>query len=311
MKRFLRNLTLIEREGLASSICYFSFLTFHLISIKYLIIMREIGYLTILSNIGIVIALIWTYRLFMSLKKINQNNILLINLMSNGGIFAFLTFAGTILSLYWISINNLILIFRLYPFLIFINEYISNGYQIPQYIIYSFILNIASILFILIPTLNEQGPGIFIGLLSIFFKVISTKYWKGKDSNGIKIDVMMLSIALYSVGIGYYIILTLNYNVEYLGKFGWFLTILNGFTIYYTRIFIIQVINKIINIDKIIIINGVCLINLYFIDIFFFNKTFHIVDLTLLIIMLDSLYYIYRLYKKKSEMDKSLNNLLE
>ncbi len=65
MKRFLRNLTLIEREGLASSICYFSFLTFHLISIKYLIIMREIGYLTILSNIGIVIALIWTYRLIM------------------------------------------------------------------------------------------------------------------------------------------------------------------------------------------------------------------------------------------------------
>ena len=119
-------------------------------------------------------------------------------------------------------------------------------------------LNIASNLFILIPTLNEQGPGTFISLLSIFSKVISTKYWKGKDSNGIKIDVMMLSIALYSVGIGYYIILTLNYNIEYLGKFGWFLTILNGFTIYYTRIFIIQVINKIINIDKIIIINGVC-----------------------------------------------------
>ncbi len=301
MRRFLRNLTIKEREGIASSICYFSFLGLHLISIKYLATVKKIDFLTIVTSTGSMVSLISIYRILMSTKKINQNNIEETLLIFNGGIFAFFTFAGTIASLYWISLNKLILILRLYPFLFLVYEYISNSYQIPQHIINCFIFNIICILFNLLNALDEQGPGIFIGLFSIISKVISTKYWK--KSTGIKIDLMMFSIAFYSVGIGGYINMTFlggKYNLDY---FDWFLTVLNAFFIYYSRIFVIKVVSSIINVDKIIIMNFFCLNILFFVDFVFFDVKFHISDVIIFLIGIDSIYFIKKLIDR-SKMDK-------
>ena len=193
MKKFMRSLSINERKGLIYSLVYSCFCFLHILIIKILIQVFDLRYLTILTETGSILTLMSFYRMWRCLNKFTLSTVKDTKIIFSGGILSFATYAGYMASLSWISSTNAILIIRLFPFLLLINEFISGEKKIPRHDFNSLICYIITLLVILLPLLDsDQGLGIFLCLTSVFFKLASSKYWH--IAHGISIDLFLLSV---------------------------------------------------------------------------------------------------------------------
>ena len=169
MKAFLRTLNSKEIKGYVFSLYYTFFLLTHLFLVKLLQIHYNISYLTLLTHTGSIISLMSFYRIFMTLNKIATTSSLDFMQMFHGGFFSFMSYAFITLSLYYLSVTNFMLIFRLYPFIFLFAVYGLDNSPITQNEFVCFIVSLLLIFVILIPGMDNQ---LIIGVVIVILHLL-------------------------------------------------------------------------------------------------------------------------------------------
>lgn len=309
MKAFIRKLSIRERKGYMHSIIYSVFYGLHILLTKFILYKLKLNYITLLSLSGSLLILMSFYRIFRSIKKYKalkeKEKLSEFNFLE--GIYSFLVYGGLLASLNWTSLTNVVLITRLFPFISLFNTLISESQSIPSFYLYCFFAYIFCFCIIFIPLIgSEQTPGIFLCLISVFFKFISNKYqYKAK---GIKIDILILNIGFYSAYIGGILMVIFYNKMEHIGKLLWFLIILNAFTTYIMKLFFNKLVKNNLNYIKLLLFNLMTLIIALPIDLILFNEHFSYFYLVLVLLLID----IYFFYKKviKSKENYFNSNLM-
>ena len=297
MKKFMRSLSINERKGLIYSLVYSCFCFLHILIIKILIQVFDLRYLTILTETGSIITLMSFYRMWRCLNKFTQSTVKDTQIIFSGGILSFITYAGYMASLNWVSSTNAILIIRLFPFLLLISDFISGEKKIPTHAFRSLICYIITLLIILLPLLDsDQSPGIFLCLTSVFFKFASSKYWN--IAHGITIDLFLLSVGFFSASIGGMSLIVLYKKMEKIGGLGWIFIILNALTSYILKIFLIKLLKNNYNNEKLLIFNLIILFLAIPCDYFFFGVKFNYYYLILFALFIDSIFFVKRIIKR-------------
>ena len=314
MKKFMRSLSINERKGLIYSLVYSCFCFFHILIIKILIQVFDLRYLTILTETGSIITLMSFYRMWRSLNKFTPSTVKDTKIIFSGGVLSFITYAGYMASLNWVSSTNAILIIRLFPFLLLISEFVSGEKKIPSHVFHSLICYIITLLIILLPLLDsDQSPGIFFCLVSVFFRFASSKYWN--EAHGISIDLFLLSIGFFSASIGGMSLIVLYQKMETIGGLAWIFIILNAFTSYILKIFLIKLLKNSFNNEKLLMFNIIILFFAILCDYFFFGVKFNYYYLVLIALFIDSIFFVKRVIKiiqKEKIVDKiNLKHLID
>ena len=302
MKPFIRSLNIRERKGYVFSVCYSCFVFLHLFIVKFVSSKLHIGYLTLVTESGALISLICFYRILMTLKKFGKTNTLEVKLIFHGGVFSFLAYSLIIASLYWSSITTTCLMLRMYPFIFLLSEYVMNDFELTHNEITAFVISLITFIIIFLTSNDSRKtPGIILGILAIFFKVVATQYWT--HSRGIVIDLLLLSVGFISSSVGGILLLFTSDKMEHLNFLGWVFIILNAFATYYTRIFLLKVIKVVSNVDKIVILNFPLIILAMPIDYFIFGEEFNWFYLSLILIGANSIFFTQILFRR-SQMNK-------
>ena len=286
---------------------YSIFCGFHILLTKIILKKLKIHYLTLLSLSGSVLILMSFYRIFRSIKKYQslkeKEKLTQINFLH--GIYSFIIYGSLLASLAWTSLTNIVLITRLFPFLVMFNRFISESISIPSYHLYCFLGYIFCFLMIFIPLLStEQAPGILFGLISVFFKFISNKFWS--KAKGIQVDILILNIGFYSAYVGGILMVIIYNKMEHIGKLLWLLIILNAFTTYIMKIFLNKLIKNIRNNKKLLILNIMILIFAIPIDLIIFKERFSYYYLVLFCLSIDIFFFYKKVIKSK---ENDLDNL--
>lgn len=298
MKAFIRKLSINERKGYMNSIIYSMFCGFHILITKIILHRLKIHYLTLLCLSGSLLILMSFYRIFRSIKKLKatKDNENPINFLE--GIYSFLSYSLLIAALKYTSLTNVILISKVFPFIIMFNRYISESKSIPSYHLYCFLVYIFCFVMIFIPLLGTpHAPGIFLCIISIIFKFISNKYWS--KAKGINVDLLVLSIGFYSAYIGGILMVIIYNKMENIGKLLWLLIILNAFTTYLMKIFFNKLIKNNSNHQKLLILNIIILIFAIPIDYFFLDERFNYYYLCVIFLFIDVFYFYKKVIKSK------------
>ena len=296
MKAFLRTLNSKEIKGYVFSLYYTFFLLTHLFLVKLLQIHYNISYLTLLTQTGSIISLMSFYRIFMTLNKIATTSSLDFMQMFHGGFFSFMSYAFITLSLYYLSVTNFMLIFRLYPFIFLFAVYGLDNYPITQNEFVCFIVSLLSIFVILIPGMDNQLIiGVVIVIFALTCKVIATKYWK--RARGITVDFLLLSVGFLSAGIGGVLMITTRDKIEYLNYNGWIYIVLNGLSTYYARIFLLKVTKYIRNVSKIVVFNTFGILVAMVVEIFVYGEVFSVWYYGLGLVLVNSVFFTKELIK--------------
>ena len=300
MKAFIRKLSINERKGYMNSIIYSIFCGIHLLTTKIILKKLKIHYLTLLSLSGSLLILMSFYRIFRSFKKYQaiKEKEKLIQISFLHGIYSFIIYGGILASLNWTSLTNIVIIARLFPFLVMFNRFISESESIPSHHLYCFLGYIFCFLMIFVPLLStEQAPGIFLCLISIFFKFISNKFWS--KAKGIQVDILVLHIGFYSAYVGGLLMVIIYNQMEHIGKLLWFLIILNAFTTYIMKIFLHKLIKNKRNNYKLLILNIIVLYLTIPIDLIIFKEKFSYYYLVLFILFIDRFFFHKKVIKSK------------
>ena len=140
MKAFIRRLSINERKGYMHSLIYSIFCGFHILITKIILKKLKIHYLTLLSLSGAFLILMSFYRIFRSIKKYQaikeKEKLAQINFLH--GMYSFIIYGGLLASLQWTSLTNIVLITRLFPFIVMFNRFISESKSIPSHLLYCF-----------------------------------------------------------------------------------------------------------------------------------------------------------------------------
>ena len=301
MKAFIRRLSINERKGYMHSIIYSTFCGIHILITKIILNELKIHYLTLLTLSGSLLILMSFYRIFRSIKKyqaikekeqLTQANVL-------QGIYSFIIYGGLLASLNWTSLTNVVLITRLFPFIVMFNNFISESKSIPSYHLYCFLAYIFCFLMIFIPLLNtNQAPGIFLCLILIIFKFIKNKFWS--QAKGIKMDILVLNIGFYSAYIGGILMVIIYDKMQHIGKLGWLLIILNALATYNMKIFLNKLIKNKRNNIKLFILKIMILIIALPIDLLFFKERFSYYYFVLVFLYIDIFFFYKKVIKQKT-----------
>lgn len=300
MKAFIRKLSIKERKGYTYSIIYSIFYGLHILITKIILYKLKIHYLTLLSLSGSLLILMSFYRIFRSIKKfqslkekdkLNQIDIL-------QGICSFIVYGSLLASLNWTSLTNVVLISRLFTFIIMFNTFIKESESIPSYYLYCFLGYLFPFLMIFIPLLSKnQAPGIFCCLISVIFAFILSKYFS--QAKGIRVDIIALNIGFYSSYLGGILMIILYNKMEHISKLLWVLIILNTFTAYCMNIFLHKLVKNKTNYQKLLILNLMTLTIVLPIDLFLFKENFSYNYYLLLILFLDIFFFYKKVIKSK------------
>ena len=301
MKAFIRRLSINERKRYMLSIIYSTFCGIHILITKIILIKLKIHYLTLLTLSGSLLILMSFYRIFRSIKKYQaireKEQLTQVNILQ--GIYSFIIYGGLLASLNWTSLTNVVLITRLFPFIVMFNKFISASISIPSYLLYCFLAYIFCFLMIFIPLLNtNQAPGIFLCLISVIFKFITNKFWS--QAKGIKIDILVLNIGFYSAYIGGILMVIIYDKMQHIGKLGWFLIILNALATYNMKIFLNKLIKNKRNNLKLLILNIMILIIALPIDLLFFKERFNYYYFVLVLLSIDIFFFYKKVIKQKT-----------
>ena len=301
MKAFIRRLSINERKGYLHSIIYSTFCGIHILITKIILNKLKIHYLTLLTLSGSLLILMSFYRIFRSIKKYQaireKEQLTQVNIMQ--GIYSFIIYGGLLASLNWTSLTNVVLITRLFPFIVMFNNFISESKSIPSYLLYCFLAYIFCFLMIFIPLLNtNQAPGIFLCLISVIFKFITNKFWS--QAKGIKMDILVLNIGFYSAYIGGILMVIIYDKMQHIGKLGWFLIILNALATYIMKIFLNKLIKNKRNNLKLLILNIMTLIIALPIDLLFFKERFSYYYFVLVFLSIDIFFFYKKVIKQKT-----------
>ena len=301
MKAFIRRLSINERKGYTHSIIYSTFCGIHILITKIIVNKLKIHYLTLLTLFGSLLILMSFYRIFRSIKKYQaireKEQLTQVNILQ--GIYSFIIYGSLLASLNWTSLTNVVLITRLFPFIVMFNNFISESKSIPSYHLYCFLAYIFCFLMIFIPLLNtNQAPGIFLCLISVIFKFITNKFWS--QAKGIKVDILVLNIGFYSAYIGGILMVIIYDKMQHIGKLGWFLIILNALATYNMKIFLNKLIKNKRNNQKLLILNIMILIIALPIDLLFFKERFGYYYFVLVFLSVDIFFFYKKVIKKKT-----------
>ena len=301
MKAFIRRLSINERKRYMLSIIYSTFCGIHILITKIILIKLKIHYLTLLTLSGSLLILMSFYRIFRSIKKYQaikeKEQLTQVNILQ--GIYSFIIYGSLLASLNWTSLTNVVLITRLFPFIVMFNNFISESKSIPSYHLYCFLAYIFCFLMIFIPLLNtNQAPGIFLCLISVIFKFITNKFWS--QAKGIKMDILVLNIGFYSAYIGGILMVIIYDKMQHIGKLGWFLIILNALATYNMKIFLNKLIKNKRNNQKLLILNIMILIIALPIDLLFFKERFSYYYFVLVFLSIDIFFFYKKVIKQKT-----------
>ena len=301
MKAFIRRLSINERKRYMLSIIYSTFCGIHILITKIILNKLKIHYLTLLTLSGSLLILMSFYRIFRSIKKYQaikeKEQLTQVNILQ--GIYSFIIYGGLLASLNWTSLTNVVLITRLFPFIVMFNKFISASKSIPSYLLYCFLAYIFCFLMIFIPLLStNQAPGIFLCLISVIFKFITNKFWS--QAKGIKMDILVLNIGFYSAYIGGILMVIIYDKMQHIGKLGWFLIILNALAIYNMKIFLNKLIKNKRNNLKLLILNIMILIIALPIDLLFFKERFSYYYFVLVFLSIDIFFFYKKVIKQKT-----------
>ena len=301
MKAFIRRLSINERKGYLHSIIYSTFCGIHILITKIILNKLKIHYLTLLTLSGSLLILMSFYRIFRSIKNYQaireKEQLTQVNILQ--GIYSFIIYGCLLASLNWTSLTNVVLITRLFPFIVMFNNFISESKSIPSYHLYCFLAYIFCFLMIFIPLLNtNQAPGIFLCLISVIFKFITNKFWS--KAKGIKVDILVLNIGFYSAYIGGILMVIIYDKMQHIGKLGWFLIILNALATYNMKIFLNKLIKNKRNNQKLLILNIMILIIALPIDLLFFKERFSYYYFVLVFLSIDIFFFYKKVIKQKT-----------
>ena len=301
MKAFIRRLSINERKRYMLSIIYSTFCGIHILITKIILIKLKIHYLTLLTLSGSLLILMSFYRIFRSIKKYQaireKEQLTQVNILQ--GIYSFIIYGSLLASLNWTSLTNVVLITRLFPFIVMFNNFISESKSIPSYHLYCFLAYIFCFLMIFIPLLNtNQAPGIFLCLISVIFKFITNKFWS--QAKGIKVDILVLNIGFYSAYVGGILMVIIYDKMQHIGKLGWFLIILNALATYNMKIFFNKLIKNKRNNQKLLILNIMILIIALPIDLLFFKERFSYYYFVLVFLSIDIFFFYKKVIKQKT-----------
>ncbi|MCQ2816474.1 MAG: hypothetical protein MJ252_04320 [archaeon] len=294
MKKLFRKLNIKERKAIIFSMCYTVFTFFHFVTVKIL-------------DTKIKLSLICFIRISMTVNKLialKKEDFL--PLFKNG-FLSFISYAFQMYSIYLLSLTNLSIIIRLFPFLFLLTSNLNDQYVIHNDLRISFFFSL--LMFFIILLRNIDGTyilGIFTCLLSIIFKVISCLSWKG--SKGVMKDFLLLDIGYLSSGVGLVFIIFLRNQMENISSIAWIFLIFNALTIYYKKIFLLKLLSNNDNIDKIIIYNiAMILLNLV-LDVFIFGYTYDGYYLALIVLVINSFFFCQSVLRKlQKKREKELN----
>ena len=301
MKAFIRRLSINERKGYMHSIIYSTFCGIHILITKIILIKLKIHYLTLLTLSGSLLILMSFYRIFRSIKKYQaikeKEQLTQVNVLQ--GIYSFIIYGGLLASLNWTSLTNVVLITRLFPFIVMFNNFIYESKSIPSYHLYCFLAYIFCFLMIFIPLLNtNQAPGIFLCLISVIFKFITNKFWS--QAKGIKVDILVLNIGFYSAYLGGILMVIIYDKMQHIGKLGWFLIILNALASYNMKIFLNKLIKNKRNNLNLLILKIMILIIALPIDLLFFKERFSYYYFVLVFLSIDIFFFYKKVIKQKT-----------
>jgi hypothetical protein len=305
MKAFIRTLNLKERKGFNYTLCYGLFLFLQSFFLKILITQYQLSSYTVICLQGSIFSLICLFRILIVIKKNSKKSKIFDSklILSLSEFYEFISFICLLLSLYFLNLTNLILIIRLFPFLLIFIEY---GYVMSNSEIICFLTYITVFLIIFLPSIGSfQIIGMIFGLFSVIGKILSFKYWR--NAIGLTIEIMLLGVGLFSISFGGNLMIRFGKKqMEKITIKSWILIILSSFCTYYKKIFFLKIMKNPKNIDKIILVNSITILITIPIDLFMFNQNFGFRYLILFLLFGNSIFFGINVCKR-SQLDINLN----
>jgi hypothetical protein len=291
MKAFIRTLNLKERKGFNYTLCYGLFLFLQSFFLKILITQYQLSSYTVICLQGSIFSLICLFRILIVIKKNSKKSKIFDSklILSLSEFYEFISFICLLLSLYFLNLTNLILIIRLFPFLLIFIEY---GYVMSNSEIICFLTYITVFLIIFLPSIGSfQIIGMIFGLFSVIGKILSFKYWR--NAIGLTIEIMLLGVGLFSISFGGNLMIRFGKKqMEKITIKSWILIILSSFCTYYKKIFFLKIMKNPKNIDKIILVNSITILITIPIDLFMFNQNFGFRYLILFLLFGNSIFLV-------------------
>ena len=306
MKPFIRKLYLKERKGFNYTLCYGLFLFLQSFFFKLLSTQSQLSSPSVICLHGSIFSSICLFRILIVAKKTSQKSKTITSklILSLSEVYEFTSFISLLLSLYWLNLTNLILIIRLFPFLLI---FIGYGYDITNSEITCFLTYLSVFLIIFLPLIGRnQIIGLILGLISVVTKILSFRYWR--KAVGLTIEIMLLGVGIISICLGGNLMINFGKKqMEEVTLKSWIFIILSSFCTYYKKIFFLKIMKNPKNIDKIILVNSITFLITIPIDLFMFNQNFGFRYLIFFLLFGNSIFFGINVYKR-SQLDKNVIN---
>ena len=300
MKAYIRTLNIKERKGFISSICYSFFTPFQLITVR--ILSSSLDYFTVTALTGAIINVLCCYRVVMTLEKLSRRNASDFKLIFNAGVFSFFGFALDNLSVYFTSVSNIIMLSRLFPFMVLMTENIVNDFELTSSEVNCMIVSVIIVLGIMLRFVDSiQFFGFICALAGMAMKTIAITLWK--SAKGISVDIVMMSIGVLSCIFGGTGMMIKNSSMRKIGL-KWFIVVINAICSYYSRIFVLKIVKNTRNMDKVIVMNLLAVLMCFIVDYFCFEVKFDFFYLVLCIVVINSIFFTISVLKKAQSNKK-------